>query len=208
MITRGQSTIGTCYLIDIAISFEQAQSFLSLLQVGGMVSQCLLSLCLEIDISVAFSYTETTVQVVDFFLMDLFGSSFGKDTTCPDVIEIVEVLGGIVAHLVRIQLLKGLHTLTLQSYIIIIGGSDNSHFRFGIGQTLALTLRKLVTLFVDARQSLDSLFAPLVKLTILRTTLTEAHLLDITYQQFNLIVGKCYGFIQQTVGFSIIHGNQ
>ena len=180
MITGSQCTIGTRYLIDIAISFEQAQSLLSLLQVGGMVSQCLLGLCLEIDITIAFCHAETAIQIIDFLLTYLFRGTFRKHTACPDVVEIVEILGGIVAHLVCIQLLKGFHTLALQSHIIIIGGSDNSHFRFSIGQTLALMLRKLGTLFIDAFKGPDGLFAPFVKLTILRTTLTEAHLLDIT----------------------------
>ena len=140
--------------------------------------------------------------------MNLFRSAISQHSACTDVVEIVQVLGSVVAHLIGIQLLKSLHTLALQSYIIIIGGSDNSHFRFRISQSLALTLSELVTLFVDARKSLDSLFATFVKLTILRTALTEAHLLDIAHQQLYLIVGKHNSFCQQTIGLGIIHGDQ
>ena len=196
MIARCQRTIGTCYLIDVAIVFEQLQSLLSLLQIESMIGQRLLGLCLEIGIAIALGHTETTVQAFYLLLMNLFRSAISQHSACTDVVEIVQVLGSVVAHLIGIQLLKSLHTLALQSYIIIIGGSDNSHFRFRISQSLALTLSELVTLFVDARKSLDSLFATFVKLTILRTALTEAHLLDIAHQQLHLIVGKRNGFCQ------------
>ena len=151
MIARSQRTIGTCYLIDVAIVFEQLQSLLSLLQIGGVIGQCLLSLCLEISIAIALGHTQATVQAFYLLLMNLLRGAIGKYSACTDVVEIVQVLGRVVAHLIRIQLLKGLHTLAFQSYIIIIGGSDNSHFRFRISQSLALTLSKLVALFVDAR---------------------------------------------------------
>ena len=69
-------------------------------------------------------------------------------------------------------------------------------------------LGELRAFLIDALEGIDGLFAAFIKLTILGTALAKTHLLDITHQQVNLIVGKCYGFRQQTVSLGIVHGDQ
>ena len=189
MIARRQRTVGSGYLIHIAILLEQPQRLLGLPYVTRMVGQCLLGLCHEIDIPATLGNNQTTRQVVHLLLVYLLGRSLRQDASGTDVIKIVQILGRIVAHLVGVQLADGLHRLALQTHIIIIGGSDNGHLRLRIQQSAALVFVQLVALFVDALQGVDRFLAVFVKLAVTATTLAEAHLLDVAHQQLHLIVG-------------------
>ena len=102
MIARSQGTIGSRYLIDIAIGFEQQQSFLGLPDISGMVGKPLLGLRFKIDIATTLGYAQATVQAFHLLLVNLLGSSLGEHTACTDIVEIVKVLGGIVADLIGI----------------------------------------------------------------------------------------------------------
>ena len=77
-----------------------------------MVGKCLLGLRFKIDIATTFGYAQTTVQAFHLLLVNLLGSALGEHTTCTDIVEIVKVLGGIVANLIGVQLAESLHTLT------------------------------------------------------------------------------------------------
>ena len=58
VVARCQRTMGTRYLIDVTIGFEQPQSLLRPLQVVGMFSHRLTSLCLKIDKATVLSHIQ------------------------------------------------------------------------------------------------------------------------------------------------------
>jgi hypothetical protein len=101
--------------------------------------------------------------------------------------------------------LKCLDALTLETYIIIIGGVDNRILCFGIKQTMPVMLGEQLTLFVDTKDGLISQLTILVELTIARTTLAETHLLHIGYELLHLIVGSLYGFVEEFFSLIILH---
>ena len=137
----------------------------------------------------------------------LLGSALGQETSCPDVIQIVQVLGRIMTHGIKVHQLKRLDRLAFQTDIIIIGGGDDGHLRFGIEQTASLSQGQLAALLVDALKGIDRLLATLIELTILAATLTETHLLHIADQQLDLIIALDDGLCQQTVGQRVVHSH-
>ena len=71
---------------------------------------------------------QTAAQKVDFLLIDIVGAAFRDNTTGTDIVEVVQVLGRIVAYLVKIDFHEGFDRLPFQADIVVIGGSDNGIF--------------------------------------------------------------------------------
>ena len=90
----------------------------------------------EIRIIALTGVDETTQQMVELFLINFLLSTCGNNPTRADIIKVVQPLGSVASEIVDIDVLKGIYRLSLQTYIIIIGGSDNGHLRFCIAQTL------------------------------------------------------------------------
>ena len=111
-------------------------------------------------------------------------------TSGANVIEIVEELGSIANHLVGVDGPQGRYRLSLQTYIIIIGGVDDGIFRLSIEQPALVGWRQQRALFIDTAEGTIGQSTKLMELTIARTALTETHLLDIGNQQLKLVVGS------------------
>ena len=77
---------------------------------------------------------ETAHQTIKLLLVDRLLGSFGDDTACTDIVEIVQELSRIPLYLIGIYRLQCLYRLAFQSDIIIIGGVHDGIFRFGIEQ--------------------------------------------------------------------------
>ena len=205
MIAGRQRTIGTRNLIDIAILLEELQGTLSQRQAVGMFGKGFGSLCHKVYVAFPLSSAQATIQVFHLLLADLLWSAFRQDASSANVVEVVEVLGCVVAHLIEHNLAQGGNGLSLQTYIIIIGGRNDCHLRFGIAEPLQLLLGEQRTFLGNAFLCADGLFAKLVEGTVIAATLTEAHLLDIADQQLNLIVGSGGDLLQEAVGSGIVH---
>ena len=112
-------------------------------------------------------------------MVDLLLCTLGDNTSGANVIEIVEELGCIAYHLVGINGSQSRYRLALQTYIIIIGGVDDGILRLGIEQPALIGWRQQRALLMDTAEGTIGQRTILMELTITRTTLTEAHLLDI-----------------------------
>ena len=94
-----------------------------------------------------------------------------------------------------------------QTYIIIIGGTDDGILRRGVGHAAQQTGIECRFLFLDAIETLLSTLAVVVELTVARHSLTEAHLLDVGNKQFHLIICNRRDDTQEGVGTGIIHAH-
>ena len=79
---------------------------------------------------------EATQQMVEFLLINLLLSTIGDDATRADIIQVVQPLRRIKAEIININVLESINRLPFQTYIIIIGRSNNRHFRLSVTQTL------------------------------------------------------------------------
>ena len=172
-----------------------------------MVGKSFKSLGNEIGIMVTLGNGKASIQVVNLLSMHILRSPVGKDAACANVVEIVQVLGGIVAYLVDVELQQGVDRLAFQSYIIIIGGGDNGHFGLSIAQATQLATRQLITFLIDALLSLYGLLTILIEFTVLAATLAESHLLHISDQQFQLVICQTGCFDEQRVGTMVVHAD-
>ena len=176
--TRGQRTIGTCNLIDIAILHEERKCTLSqparehlllypfrinklhgreivvdqlptIVLVHQMLRESLQRLGGKIGHPCPTGCQKTAHEGIELLLVDVLLSALGDDATCSDIIEVVQILGCVTLYLVRVDLFQCLDGLTLQSHIIIIGGVDDGIFRLGIAQDTLIAFGKQVTLLVN-----------------------------------------------------------
>ena len=142
--------------------------------------------------------------MVELCLLDLSFCAFDNDAAGTYIVQIVQVLGRVLLHLFAYGI-QGTDSLTRQSYIIIIGGGDNGQLALGIDQPLLLTFVKRRTLLVDTLQRTAGLLTIVVELTVARLALTQAHLLNIADQQFQLVVCNLSHLVQQRFGLGIVH---
>ena len=148
---------------------------------------------------------ETTHQVIKLLLVNLLLSTLGNNAASTDVIKVVEELGGVALHLIRINGIEGLDRLTFETYIIIIGGVDDGILRLCIEQALQVVIGKGIALFIDATDSLIGQLAELMELTIAGTALTEAHLLDVGDETLDLMIGGLDHFCEKALCLVIFH---
>ena len=144
-------------------------------------------------------------QKVEFLLVDILLRACGDNAARAYIIEVVQPLCRVALKVVDIDVLEGVDRLSLQTYIIIIGGSDNGHLRFSITQTTQLTVAQLVALFVDTLQRLHRILTVFIKLPVHGTALAKTHLLDIAYKPFYLIISNFRDFAQPLLGLVILH---
>ena len=175
-VAGGERTIGSRYLIHVAIILKQHQRFLchpycqlvTILQpfrihhCQATIREFLVGLCrcqvfgnsfqgvgLEIGIVTALGYLEATQQAVHLLLIDVCCRAVGQDSTCPYVVEIVQELCRVLFHVVSVDSHQGIYRLLLESYIIEIGGGDDGQFRLGIEQASLLMLAQQVAFLID-----------------------------------------------------------
>ena len=72
--------------------------------------------------------------MVEFQLVDVLLGAFCEDAASTDIVEVVQILGSVALHLVRIYLSQRLYRLSLKTYIIIIGGVHYCILRFCVEQ--------------------------------------------------------------------------
>ena len=234
-VAGGQGAVGTGYLVDVAIVLENVQGFLSqpdgqlvvvdahrvdqlharyvfghqlVKHVGDcqVLSQRLQCVSCEIGVMVTLGYLQATQQVVELLLGDIVLGALCNDATRSDVVEIVQELGRVLLHILRC-LHQGINALLLQSYIIIIGGTDDGQFRFSIEQPLLLALCQQLAFLIDASQGFPGPFAVVIELTVMGAALTQAHLLHVSHQQFQLVVGNRRDGVEQLSGLVIVHAD-
>ena len=70
---------------------------------------------------------------------------------------------------------------------------------------MLVALREHRTILIDTTDGLVGQLAILMELPVTRTTLTESHLLDVGYQQLNLMVGSLFHFVEQLLRFIVLH---
>ena len=155
---------------------------------------------------VTLGYLQAAQQVVELLLSNVVLGALGNDATRSNVVEIVQELGRVLLHILG-RLHQGINALLLQSYIIIIGGTDDGQFRFGIEQPPLLALRQQLALLVDAPQGLPGLFTVVIELTVMGAALTQAHLLHVGHQQFQLVIGNGRNGVEQLSGLVIVHAD-
>ena len=172
-----------------------------------MLRESLKGIGCEIGIAGLSRGEEAAHQMVELALVDLLLRALSEDAACADVVEIVEVLGRVALHLVGIDGAQGLDGLPLETYIIIIGGIDNGILCLSIEEALLLTLCQRGTLLVDAVDATNGTFTVIVEVLVARTALAQAHLLDITYEQFKLIISQFRDFVQQFLRIVIGHAH-
>ena len=172
-----------------------------------MFCQGFLGLGDKIDVAATLGNGQAATQQPHLFLADIVSRAFGHDASGAGIVEIVQILCRVMAHLVDVELLHGFDGLRLQTYIIIIGGSDNGHFRLGIAQPLALMVAQHAAFLVDALLSLDSLLTILVEGPVITAALTKAHVLNVADQQLQLIVGGGTDLLKETVCLAIVHAS-
>ena len=148
-------------------------------------------------------------QVIPFLLVHLFLGTFRDNSSCTDLIEIVQILCRILLQF-RIVLdgFKRFNRRLLQSYIIIIGGCDNGQLAPGIDHTLSHSGCEVDRLLLYPSQRPTGILIVFVEILVARHTLTESHLLNIGYQQFYLVVRQHGYAIQLTVGLLVSHLGQ
>ena len=197
--------MGTGNLVDVTIVLEELQGFLCQFQVASMVSQRLLGLCLKIGIVVSQGNVQTARQTIHLLLIDVLLAAVGDDATSAHVVEVIKELSRVAAHLVRVDSHKGVDGLALEANIIIIGGIDDAELRLGIAQTLLLADVELVAFLVDTLHTGHGTFAEIVEVLVARTALTQTHLLDVTYQEFQLVVSHLGNLVQIILCGLIVH---
>ena len=148
---------------------------------------------------------QTVCQIIHLLLIDVLSTPFGDDSACANVVKIVQILSRVATHLVGVDGHQSIDRLILQTHIIIIGGIDDGKLRFAIAQTTLLAVVQLVALFVDTLHAGDGAFTEIVKVLVMGTTLTKAHLLHIANEQFYLIVSKFRNVVQGRLRLLIIH---
>ena len=122
------------------------------------------------------------------------------------IIMISKELSRIVANLpIWIDEQERIDRLLFQTYIIIIGGSDNLELGGCIDHSSLEVGVQRFWFFLYAMHTSDSTLTIVVKVFVLRLTLTKAHALNISHQQFHLIVGDQSNAVQKFVGILIIH---
>ena len=131
--------------------------------------------------------------------------AFGNDATRSDIIEVVQILGGVALHLVGVNLFQRLYGLSLQSHIIIIGGVDDGIFCLGIAQDTQIAFGQQVAFFVDATQGTIGQLTVFIERTVVGTTLTETHLLHIRHKALYLIVSDFRNITQAFLRLVILH---
>ena len=163
-ITGSQGTVGTGYLIDVAIKGEEmkgifcepscqhvvvntfginelhgwqivGQQLVAVIGIHEVFREGLESIGSEIGIISLTGMDEASQQHVELLLIDILLGTCSDDASRTYIIEIVQPLGRVVPEVVGINILNSINRLSLQAYIIIIGGSDNGHLRFCITQT-------------------------------------------------------------------------
>ena len=122
-------------------------------------------------------------------MVNLLLGSLRDNTTGTDVIQIVEVLCCIALYFFGIDGIKCINRLLFESYIIIVGRVYDSIFGFGIQQQTFVALGKLVALFVDTLHGTVGHLTELVESTVVGAALTKAHLLNVSYQVLQLVIG-------------------
>ena len=207
MIAGGQCTMGTGNLVDVTIVLEELQGLLSQFQVAGMVGQRLLGLCLEIGIVVSQGDIQAARQTIHLLLIDVLLTAVSNDATSAHVVEVIQELSRIAAHLVRVDSHECVDGLALEAYIIIIGGIDDAKLRLGIAQALLLAGVELVAFLVDTFHTGHGTLAEIVEVLVARTTLAKTHLLDVTHQEFQLIVGHLGNLVQIVLCGLIVHSD-
>ena len=205
MIAGGQRSMGAGNLIDVTIVLEEQQGLFCQFHVAGMVGQRLLGLCLEIGIVVSQGNIQAARQTIHLLLIDFLLAAVGDDATSAHVVEVIKELSRVAAHLIRVDSHKGVDGLALEAYIIIIGGIDDAELRLGIAQTLLLAGVELVALLVDTFHTGHGTLAEIVEVLVARTALTQTHLLDVTYQEFQLVVSHLGNLVQIILCGLIIH---
>ena len=178
MVARGQRTVRTGYLVDITVVGKEPERLFGQLQVLGMFGNGLLGVGLKIGVAEARGDAETAVQEVHLLVIDVFGGAVSDDAPGTDVIQVVQVLGRVVPHLVGIDGQEGFHRLALQAHVVVIGGVDNGQLRLGIGQPLKEPGRQGGALLVDALQMVKGTLAVFIESTVVAPALAETHLLN------------------------------
>ena len=121
MVARRQRTIGTCYLVDIAIGGKQPQGGVGQGNIGSMVGQSLQGLCLEIGITLTMGDAETAVEHLHLVSMYLLRVVACQNAASTNVIEVVQILRSIAANGIDVQRQEGIDGLALKADIVIIG---------------------------------------------------------------------------------------
>ena len=154
---------------------------------------------------VALGNGQTTIQILYFFSMYLCRCALSENAASTDIIQIIQILCRITSQFMQVQLLKRLNRLTFQTYIIIIGRVYYCKFCLSIPQSTFLTFVELITLFVNTLHAGDGTFTEVVKVLIMRTALTQTHLLHIAHQKFQLIVSHLWNLVQIVLSSLVIH---
>ena len=233
-VAGSQRTVGTCYLIHVAVVLEEKERVLreppcehvvvdilgiDELHGGHVVRDQLVAgiwihqvfreglqrIGRKVGIVTRACKQETAHQSVKLLLIDRLLRAFGDDTACTDVIEVVQELGRIALHLVGIYRHQGLYRLSLQSDIIVVGGVHDGIFRLGIEQSPRLVGRELFAFLIDTMQGSVGQFSELMELTIVRLSLTESHLLDIGDEDLYLVVGDLRHLVEQPLRLGVLH---
>lgn len=115
-------------------------------------------------------------------------------------------MGGVSPQVVvGVDGMYGFDGRLFESYIIIIGGSDDGEFGACIRHTFLGTCGQHSVLFVDATQASVGIIHIVVELFVAAFTLTKAHLLDVGNKQFYLVVGDLGHLFELVGGFAILH---
>ena len=232
--TGCERSVGTGYLIDVAILLEDAECVLGQpacqhvlvhivrideFQGGQVVCQQLTAAGVVHQvfrqglegvgskewIVCLTGHEEAAHQLVELLLVDLLLGALGDDTAGSNVIEIVQPLSRITLDLSKINLTQGLDRFLLKTDVVIIGRVDDGILTLGISQTPLHTGREFVTLLIDTAQGLVGQLTELMELTVSRPTLTEAHLLYIGHHALHLVVARLEGFLQQPLRLVVLH---
>ena len=172
-----------------------------------MVSQAFQSLCLEIGITLTVCDTKTTVQNIYFVGMYLLRVVSSQHSTCTDVIEIVQILSCITTHGFSVQRMDSINRLSLKTYVIIIDGIDNGHLRLCINHTLLKAVRQFLALFTDTQQMVLRTLPMFIESAVIRTTLTETHILNFGNIELYLIISYRQSLVKLLFSMVVMHTN-
>ena len=128
-------------------------------------------------------------QLVELLLVYLLLCALRNNTTGTNIIKVIKILRCIALYLIGINRIKRIDRLLLQSYIIIISRVYNGILAFGIQQQPLVALGKLVALFVNASHSTVGHLTILVESAVVGTALAQTHLLNVSYQVLQLVIG-------------------
>ena len=159
--------------------------------VHNQLTDSLQGVCLPIREVVLSCKHIASYEILKLLLFNSFLCVRIDNTTRADVIEVGQQLCYVCLNLsIRVNLVDGFDGWLFQTYIIIIGGGNDSKLRAGIDHTTSLTRREQCFVFFNTMKSFLCLFIVVVELLIERLTLTETHQLDISNQQFYLVISN------------------